>query len=170
VAEGDGEDVDIIYRSRLIGGAVLATAGALALSACGSDNNSSPSTPGSSAAASSIVCSNGSLTSSGSTAQANAMSEWIKAYQTKCSGATINYGGGGSGQGVSQFTAGSVNFAGSDFPLNSEQQPAADKRCGTGNAAPRRDRDRLQPARLAGAAAVRRHPREDLLRDDHQVE
>jgi phosphate transport system substrate-binding protein len=129
--------VDIIYRSRLIGGAVLVSAGALALSACGSDNNSSsgtPSTGASSAATSSIVCSDGSLLASGSTAQGNAMSEWIKAYQTKCSGATINYGGGGSGAGVTQFTAGSVDFAGSDFPLNSEQQPAADKRCGTGKA------------------------------------
>lgn len=128
--------MDIIYRSRLIGGAVLVTVGAFALSACGSDNNNSSSPPAgaSTAATSSIVCSSGSLTSSGSTAQANAMSEWIKAYQTKCSGATINYGGGGSGQGVTQFTAGSVDFAGSDFPLSADQQPAADKRCGAGKA------------------------------------
>ena len=53
----------------------------------------------------------------------------------KCSGATINYQGGGSGQGVTQFTAGTVDFAGSDFPLSAAQKPDADKRCGSGNQA-----------------------------------
>jgi phosphate transport system substrate-binding protein len=124
-----------------IGTAGLAVLGMLALAACGSDNNSSPSasasssTTSSGAASGGITCASGTLTASGSTAQANAISAWTKAYQTACTGATINYGGGGSGAGVTQFTAGSVDFAGSDFPLSSDQKPAADNRCGSGNQA-----------------------------------
>ena len=46
------------------------------------------------------------------------MTQWIKDYQTQCSGANISYGGGGSGQGVTDFTAGQVDFAGSDAALD----------------------------------------------------
>jgi phosphate transport system substrate-binding protein len=83
----------------------------------------------------SITCSSGSLTAAGSTAQQNAMAQWIKDYLNKCSSANINYGGGGSGQGVQQFTDAKIDFAGSDFPLaeGSEQQ-AADARCKAGPA------------------------------------
>lgn len=63
------------------------------------------------------------------------MSAWEKAFQTACSGATVNYTGGGSGKGVTDFTAGTTDFAGSDFPLSSSQKPDADKRCGSGNQA-----------------------------------
>jgi phosphate transport system substrate-binding protein len=82
-----------------------------------------------------ITCSSGSLTSAGSTAQQNAMAQWIKDYVNKCSGANINYGGGGSGQGVQQFTDGKVDFAGSDFPLaEGKEQQGADARCKAGPA------------------------------------
>lgn len=120
--------------------AVVALVGTLGLAACGSDNNATPSSSASSSTTSSataggITCASGTLTLSGSTAQANAMSAWGKAYQTACPGATVNYGGGGSGAGVTQFTAGSVDFAGSDFALTADQKTAADARCGTGNTA-----------------------------------
>lgn len=46
------------------------------------------------------------------------MTQWIKDYQTKCSGATVTYGGGGSGQGVTDFTNKQVDFAGSDAALD----------------------------------------------------
>lgn len=122
-------------------------AAALTLAACGSDNTSistgakagGGSGSGSTSAAggsssgsgsSGINCkSSGTLTASGSTAQANAMSDWVKAFQQACSGTTINYAGGGSGKGVTDFTSGTVDFAGSDFPLDSTQKPGADKRC-----------------------------------------
>ena len=134
----------MLRRNRLAGAAALAAAGTLFLGACGSNNNSSSSpssssgsgsSSGGSTAAAGINCASGSLMASGSTAQANAMSEWIKNFQQQCSGANVNYGGGGSGQGISQFTAGTVDFAGSDAPLNSTEKPEADKRCGTGNQA-----------------------------------
>lgn len=131
----------MLSRTRLVGAGAVVTAAVLSLSACGTDNNSSTS-PGSSASgssapssASSIQCSGGTLTASGSTAQSNAMAAWTKAYQTACSSATVNYGGGGSGQGVQQFTQGATDFGGSDFPLSTAEKPAADARCGTGNSA-----------------------------------
>lgn len=104
----------------------LAAVGAVALSACGSDNLDTSAPPANTAG---ITCASGSLTSSGSTAQATAMSLWIKNYQRACRGAQINYGGGGSGKGYTDFTAGTDGFAGSDYPLSAAQKPTADKRC-----------------------------------------
>lgn len=119
----------------------VALVGTLALAACGSDtqnNAGSSSSPAGSASgtssASAISCVSGTLQLAGSTAQTNAMSQWIKDYQTACPGATINYGGGGSGAGVQQFSEGKIDFAGSDFPLNAGNQGAADARCKTGPA------------------------------------
>ncbi len=119
----------------------VAAVGVLALAACGTDTNAPSTGAGATvggtpnAAASGITCGKGTLTLSGSTAQSNAMSEWIKRYQQACPGATINYGGGGSGQGVSQFQQGVVDFAGSDFPLNpGTEQSKADARCKDGPA------------------------------------
>src|SRR6478672_6491937 len=117
-------------RNRLALLAGLLAVGALTLTACGSDNNngggnSTAAGGGSGAPGSSGDCATGSLNSDGSTAQQNAMTQWIKDYQTKCSGATITYGGGGSGQGVTDFIAGQVDFAGSDAALNPD--PSVDE-------------------------------------------
>jgi len=133
------ETVKVVRRTRLIGAAAVIVAGTLTLTACGSDNSTSSSgtTPaaGSAGSTGGIACASGTLQASGSTAQANAMAEWTKTFQQACSGATINYGGGGSGKGVTDFTAGTTDFAGSDFPLSATEKPAADKRCGAGNQA-----------------------------------
>lgn len=61
------------------------------------------------------------------------MTQWIKDYQTKCSGATITYGGGGSGQGVTDFTNKQVDFAGSDSALDPTkgEVAAGTKACGS---------------------------------------
>ena len=117
----------------------LAAAGTLLLAACGSDNNAtggSGSTGSSTAAAPSIKCPSGSvtLTLAGSTAQANAISQWGKAYENACAGFNVNNGGGGSGAGVSSFETGQVDFAGSDFALSATDKPKADARCKTGPA------------------------------------
>jgi phosphate transport system substrate-binding protein len=106
----------------------------LALAACGSNSNgSSASASGGSGAAAS--CAKGTIKASGSTAQQNAMAAWITGYQTQCSGATIDYQASGSGAGVTDFTAGTTAFAGSDAALKDpDEQAAADKRCATGTA------------------------------------
>ncbi len=114
----------------------LALTATLALSACGSDN--APTAAGS-ASATKIDCASGSLTTQGSSAQANAMDEWIKAYQSACTGATINYQATGSGAGVTAFLGGTADFAGSDSALKvdpaaaaGDEQSKADARCKTG--------------------------------------
>jgi phosphate transport system substrate-binding protein len=121
-------------------GAVAVT-GALVLAGCGSDNNSdnsssSPSSAGSSApattAASSISCAKGSILSSGSTAQQNAIEAWVKNYQQACSGATINYKPSSSGQGIIDFNQGTDAFAGSDSPLAPDEQASSKKVCANG--------------------------------------
>lgn len=119
----------------------LAAAGTLLLAACGSDNNNaSPPAGGSggstTASAPSIKCPSGSvnLTLAGSTAQANAISQWTKTMENACAGVNINNGLGGSGAGVSQFETGTVDFAGSDFPLSATDKPKADARCKSGPA------------------------------------
>jgi phosphate transport system substrate-binding protein len=109
----------------------------LALTACGSDNNSNNTggaTPGASGSAAAISCATGSLNVQGSTAQANAINQWIKDYQNACPGANIQYTGNGSGAGQQAFIAGTADFAGSDSPLAAADQPKADARCKSGPA------------------------------------
>lgn len=113
--------------SAVAGLAVLA----LALSACGSDENITDSAT---TGAGDITCATGAMTGAGSSAQKNAMDEWVKNYQQACSGATINYQSVGSGAGIEQFLAGTVDFAGSDSALQEDEQPKADARCRTGKA------------------------------------
>jgi phosphate transport system substrate-binding protein len=120
-----------ISRTALLG---LALAGTVGLTACGSDaNNASTSSSSSSAAA--TDCRTGSLTAGGSSAQANAMTEWVNAYQAKCSGSTVNYQSVGSSTGRQNFISGTFDFAGSDSALSATEQPTADARCGAGGKA-----------------------------------
>ncbi|MEU4160332.1 phosphate ABC transporter substrate-binding protein PstS [Actinoplanes sp. NPDC026670] len=119
-----------LQRSGFVAG--IALTATIALTACGSDNNE-PAAGGTSAAPGSCV--SGSLTAQGSTAQKNAMDEWIKAYQQQCgSGSTVDYQGTGSGAGIEAFIAGTADFAGSDSALKEEEQPQADAKCVGGKA------------------------------------
>jgi phosphate transport system substrate-binding protein len=111
--------------------AAVTLAAALALAACGSDNGGGTS---SNSASSSVSCASGSIKSSGSTAQKNAMTSWINAYQTSCSGATIDYQANGSGAGVKDFVNKQTAFAGSDSAITGQDQTDADARCGSGSA------------------------------------
>ncbi len=117
-----------LTRSGSYAGLVLASA--LSLTACGSDDNGTVSTDPAAAGS----CVSGSITAAGSSAQKNAIDEWIKAYQSRCTGATVNYQPVGSGAGIQQFIAGTVDFAGSDSALKDEERTAADARCKTGKA------------------------------------
>ncbi|WP_433213988.1 phosphate ABC transporter substrate-binding protein PstS [Dactylosporangium sp. CS-047395] len=119
-------------RHGLIAG--IALTATLALAACGSDNNepSTSATGGASGGTGSTVeCASGTLTSQGSSAQGNAMAEWAKAYQQKCSGAQVNYQATASGAGITAFQGGTADFAGSDSSLKSgDEQTKANARCG----------------------------------------
>lgn len=126
-----------LHRAGLAAGLI---AGALALGACSSSatspdagGSSTPTTNGGSSTTSTTACSTGTLKAEGSTAQTNAINAWIKAYQDACPGSTINYNPTGSGAGISSFTGGQVDFAGSDSALDpSKGEPAAaEKQCGS---------------------------------------
>jgi phosphate transport system substrate-binding protein len=123
-----------------IGAAVsVLAAGALLLSACGSDENKTSNgatTPGGGAAgdvASAVNCAGKkSLKASGSSAQANAITRFVTAYESACPGFTLNYTSSGSGAGVSEFVGGQTDFGGTDSPLNAEKGEVdkAKARCG----------------------------------------
>ncbi len=99
-----------------------AAAIALGVAACGSNNSSTSSTGGSSS-------SSATLNGAGSTFQAPLVSEWAHRFNSS-SGTTVNYQPVGSGAGIAQFTAGTVNFAGSDAVMKPEEV-AAGKAKGT---------------------------------------
>lgn len=113
--------------------AAVAMVGALALAACGSDGGTDSSA--SPNASSDTNCVTGALKASGSSAQKNAMAEWINAYQAACgSGTTIDYQANGSGAGIQDFINKQTAFAGSDSALKEEDKKKADARCATGPA------------------------------------
>jgi phosphate transport system substrate-binding protein len=117
----------------------LALVTALALSSCASSNTSGDGTPDASTtpttAAVDYSSLAGTITSGGSSAQANAQAAWITAFTAQASGVTINYDKSqGSGGGVTNWLAGSYDFAGSDSPLKEEQQTEAQTLCGPGGA------------------------------------
>jgi phosphate transport system substrate-binding protein len=128
-----------------IGAAVsILAAGALLLSACGSDENKSSTgaTTGNGGGtagdvAAKVDCSGKkALKASGSSAQANAVTRFVTAYESACSGFTLNYTSSGSGAGVSEFIGGQTDFGGTDSPLNAEKGEVekAKARCGGADA------------------------------------
>lgn len=106
-----------VRLAAIVGAALVSS---LALTACGSDDNTSGSasaSDSSSASAAAADCFTGTLNAEGSSAQKNAIEEAIASYGTACADATINYNPTGSGAGIKQFLAGQVDFAGSDSAL-----------------------------------------------------
>lgn len=126
-----------VNRLLRVGTVAVASLGVLALSACGSDPESSanPDSTGSSSAGGD--CPKGTLNAEGSSAQKNAIEEVISKYNNdKCTDVKVNYNPTGSGAGIKQFNAGQVDFAGSDSALKTEakdggeaEAAAAAKRC-----------------------------------------
>ncbi|MDQ1069530.1 phosphate ABC transporter substrate-binding protein PstS [Streptomyces canus] len=115
----------------------LAVSGALALTACGSDDTGDGGGSGASstANASSVKCDDakGQLLADGSSAQKNAIDAWVKQFTQAC-GVQINYKGSGSGAGITAFTNSQVAFAGSDSALKPEEVTASKKVCSGGQA------------------------------------
>ncbi|GAB3410452.1 phosphate ABC transporter substrate-binding protein PstS [Schumannella luteola] len=116
--------------------AAIALVGAVALAGCatsgGSDESAAPSKSAEAADYSKLA---GTITAGGSSAQANAEQAWTTAITAQAKGLTVNYDKSqGSGGGVTNFTAGSYDFAGSDSPLKPEQTTAAEAVCGADGA------------------------------------
>ncbi|HET7018770.1 MAG TPA: phosphate ABC transporter substrate-binding protein PstS [Streptosporangiaceae bacterium] len=88
---------------------------AAVLAACGSSN-----TGGTGGGSGSSTLS-GTLNASGSSFQLTFQQAAIQAFKSVQPGMTVNYAGGGSGKGRTDLAAGTVNFAGSDSPIPSDE-------------------------------------------------
>ncbi len=73
------------------------------------------------------------LLAAGSTAQKNAMEQFVYAYIHACPGHTLDYNANGSGAGMKLFPGNQTDFAGSDTPMNpAKNEPQkASERCGS---------------------------------------
>jgi phosphate transport system substrate-binding protein len=109
-------------RSRRWIAVVAAGSLALTLAACGSDDNSSSSSSGDKAAQK-----GGTLNGAGATFPAPVYTEWAARLKDK-QGTTVNYQAVGSGAGIAQFTAGTVDFGASDAAMKDEEITAAKKK------------------------------------------
>ncbi len=118
--------------------AALFAAGSLALVACGGSGESTgtgSADPSSSSGGGDTKSSlSGTISGAGASSQSAAMQGWIAGFQEKNEDVTVNYDPVGSGGGREQFTAGGVDFAGSDRALKPEEITEAAKRCPGGTA------------------------------------
>jgi phosphate transport system substrate-binding protein len=92
------------------------------IAACGSDDSSSSSGGGGDAAQK-----GGTINGAGATFPAPVYSEWAARFKEK-QGTTVNYQAIGSGGGIAQFTAGTVDFGATDSPMKDEEITAAKKK------------------------------------------
>jgi phosphate transport system substrate-binding protein len=110
---------------------ILAT-GAMMLSGCGGDNNAAGGIATTSTSSANVSCGGKkTLKASGSTAQANAMTRFVNAFEQACPGQSLNYTANGSGAGISEFTGNQTDFGGSDSPMVPSEYTAAQQRCGS---------------------------------------
>lgn len=107
--------------------AVIA-AGALALTACGSDNATGNTPAGNQTSAGPKVT--GTLTGIGASSTGAAMDAWKAGFASANSGATVQYSPDGSGAGRKAIIDGSAQFAGSDAYLKDEELASSKAQCG----------------------------------------
>ena len=126
------------FKNVAVVGALALTA-AIALAGC-SSSGTPASTTTSKPADTGVVFKvdpslSGTITAGGSSAQANAETAWTAAFNAQAKGVTINYDKSqGSGGGVTNWLAGSYDFAGSDSPLKPDQVTSSQTTCGADGA------------------------------------
>ena len=109
----------------------LAIAATVVLAACSASSPPSPAatdtpaaptamTSAAPSAAGTVNCVTGSITTAGSTALQPLIQDAATAYDAACSGATVTVTGGGSGTGLSQVDAGSVQIGAADVLANTK--------------------------------------------------
>jgi len=103
---------------------------ALVAAACGSSSKSTTSATTTATTKPPVACATGTISGAGSTFVQTIAAQWIKDFDNACPGATVNYQGVGSGAGIQQFTAGTVDFAGSDVVMKPTEQTAAEAKVG----------------------------------------
>jgi phosphate transport system substrate-binding protein len=100
------------FRIQRTAGGFALGAIAVVLAACSSSGSSGSGGSGLS----------GTLNASGSTFQLTFQQAAIQAFKSVQPSVTVNYGGGGSGKGRTDLAAGTVQFAGSDSPIPSDEE------------------------------------------------
>ena len=96
----------------------LSVSALAAIAACGSDAGGSSGAAGNSDL-------KGSIKGAGATSQQDAQTAWMNLFMDANADASVEYAGGGSGAGVTKFTEGAVDFAGTDSALDAEEIEAA---------------------------------------------
>jgi phosphate transport system substrate-binding protein len=110
---------------------ILAT-GVLILPACGGHNNASGGATTTSASPVKISCGGKpELKASGSTAQENAMTEFVRSFAQACPGQSLDYTADDSTAGINEFLSNQSDFAGSDSTLTKDEYDRAQRRCGS---------------------------------------
>jgi phosphate transport system substrate-binding protein len=99
---------------------------ALAAAACGS-NDTNPSSGGSSSGSSGAAKAGGTINGAGATFPAPVYQEWAARFK-ETSGTTVNYQAIGSGGGIAQFSAGTVDFGASDAAMKDDEIATARKK------------------------------------------
>lgn len=107
-------------------GALMAV-GALALTACGSDNATGTASGDSNSGKASV---SGTLSGVGASSQQAAMTAWQSGFTSAASGAHVQYSPDGSGAGRKALLAGAADFAGSDAHLSPEEYNKSKDKCG----------------------------------------
>ncbi|MFC4858828.1 phosphate ABC transporter substrate-binding protein PstS [Actinophytocola glycyrrhizae] len=107
--------------------AALVTASAVALTACGSD----PETSSGSNDGGSDSNLSGELAGAGASSQEAAMNAWRSGFGSNNPDVTVSYDPVGSGGGRTQFGEGAVAFAGTDAVMDEEERAAAKESCGS---------------------------------------
>lgn len=116
---------------------VVAVSASLLLAACSSSGGSSSIASASSSAGGGVNVDtvppkpdfSGSIAADGATFPQPVYEQWTQDYANE-TGIQISYNGGGSGQGIKDITANTVQFAGSDAPMKPEEKSAAESKNG----------------------------------------
>jgi phosphate transport system substrate-binding protein len=111
----------LVRRTRKITALVAVGALALGVAACGSNDDKSS---GSSSAGGPK---GGTISGAGATFPQPVYEEWASRFKDEF-GTTVNYNPIGSGGGIAQFTAGTVDFGATDSPMKPEELTAAEKK------------------------------------------
>ena len=98
---------------------------ALGVAACGSDSSADNASGGSGTTA--TAQKGGTINGAGATFPQPVYSEWAARFK-QAQGTTVNYQGIGSGGGIAQFTAGTVDFGATDSAMKDEEIAAAKKK------------------------------------------
>jgi phosphate transport system substrate-binding protein len=109
---------------RIVAAVLLAASLAVLVAACGSDDSSGGGGSGGSSGGSKL---SGSINGAGATFPLPVYQEWAARLKEK-QGLTVNYQGIGSGGGIAQFTAGTVDFGATDSAMEDEEIAAAKKK------------------------------------------